>query len=410
MPRISHVLFLLLASLVTAGVVGTSFDAVAKDKKEEKKDDKKIDDKKKDDKKDDKKKEEKKDDKKIDDKKKEEKKEEKKEPFKPDPAQQEFKHVEKDKSFWIFAVSFSGDGKTVAASYRDNSVKIWDLATKKDTQTLKGPAKDVKGLANYKSLVYVKDQVLVGTGRWNTEKKVREGEIRVWDAKTGKAGTALLGHTMDVEALAVSKDGKYLASASDDTTVKIWDLATGKETQTIKGHTGTVTSVSFSPDAKQVVTTSADKTVKVWDVAGAKEIASFKVEKEIEKKDPKGKVTKEKEVGREFTHALFSNDGKKVIAGNLDGIIKIYDVEGKKELQELKAHDGIWAIALSPDGTKLATGGYDQTIKIWDAATGKDQKTIKAHLGTVTALSFSPDNQWLASGSTDGVVKIWSVK
>ena len=81
-----------------------------------------------------------------------------------------------------------------------------------------------------------------------------------------------------------------------------------------------------------------------------------------------------------------------------------------KELQELKAHDGIWAIALSPDGTKLATGGYDQTIKIWDAATGKEQKTIKAHLGTVTALSFSPDNQWLASGSTDGVVKIWSVK
>ena len=405
MPRISHVLFLLLASLLTAAVVGTSFDAVAQDKKEDKKDDKK---------KEEKKKEEKKDDKKIDDKKKEdkkeEKKEEKKEPFKPDPAQQEFKHVEKDKTFWIFAVSFSGDGKTVAASYRDNSVKIWDLATKKDTQTLKGPVKDAKGLANYKSLVFVKDQVLVGTGKWNTEKKVREGEIRVWDAKSGKAGTPLLGHAMDVEALAVSKDGKYLASASDDTTVKIWDLSTGKDTQTLKGHTGTVTSVAFSPDAKQVVTTSTDKSVKVWDVAGAKEVASFKVEKEIEKKDPKGKVTKEKEMGREFTQALFSNDGKKVIAGSLDGVVKIYDVEGKKELQELKAHDGIWALALSPDGSKLATGGYDQTIKIWDATTGKEQKTIKAHLGTVTALSFSPDNQWLASGSTDGVVKIWSVK
>ena len=405
MPRISHVLFLLLASLLTAAVVGTSFDAVAQDKKEDKKDDKK---------KEEKKKEEKKDDKKIDDKKKEdkkeEKKEEKKEPFKPDPAQQEFKHVEKDKTFWIFAVSFSGDGKTVAASYRDNSVKIWDLATKKDTQTLKGPVKDAKGLANYKSLVFVKDQVLVGTGKWNTEKKVREGEIRVWDAKSGKAGTPLLGHAMDVEALAVSKDGKYLASASDDTTVKIWDLSTGKDTQTLKGHTGTVTSVAFSPDAKQVVTTSTDKSVKVWDVAGAKEVASFKVEKEIEKKDPKGKVTKEKEMGREFTQALFSNDGKKVIAGSLDGVVKIYDVEGKKELQELNAHDGIWALALSPDGSKLATGGYDQTIKIWDATTGKEQKTIKAHLGTVTALSFSPDNQWLASGSTDGVVKIWSVK
>ena len=118
MPRTSKVLFLLLATFVSAGVVATCFDVTAQDKKKEDKKDLKKEEKK--------------------DPKKEEKKEEKKEPFKPDPAQQEFKPDEKEKSSWVNEVTFSADGKTVAAVYRNRSVKIWDLA-KKNAQTFKGP-------------------------------------------------------------------------------------------------------------------------------------------------------------------------------------------------------------------------------------------------------------------------------
>jgi WD40 repeat protein len=347
------------------------------------------------------------------------KKEEKKVEFKADTPAQEFKYVaDKDKTHWVQAVAFGPGGKTVAATYRDRTIKIWDLAAKKESQTLKGPAKDAKGLAEYRSIVFAGDQVFVGTGWWDDKKKARQGEIRSWDSKSGKQGKGLTGHAQDVEGLAISKDGKSLASASEDNTALIWNLAEGKTTQTIKGHTDFVTSVSFNPEGTQVVTTSKDKTLRVWDVAGAKEIANFKVEREVEIKDAKGKVTKQKELGREFTHAVFSSDGKKVIAGNLDGAIKFYDVEGKKEERELKAHEGVWALALSPDGTKLATGGWDGTIKIWNVADGKDLKTIKAHPnpsdpfrgGTVTSVSFSSDGQWLASGSIDGTVRIWSVK
>ena len=178
--------------------------------------------------------------------------------------------------------------------------------------TLKGPAKDAKGLADYRSVLVAGNQVFVGTGKWNTEKKAREGEIRVWDAKSGKASKPLAGHTTKSNA-ALSKDGKFLASASQDNTVLIWNLGEGKTTQTIKGHSDYVTGVSFSPDGKQLVTTSKDKTVRVWDIGGAKELASFKVEREVETKDAKGKVTKTKELGREFTRAVFTNDGKNVI-------------------------------------------------------------------------------------------------
>ncbi len=419
MARVSRILFLIALAFTFSGVVLSSVEVAAQDKK--KKDDKTAD--KKDEKKDDKatdKKDDKAGDKKDDKDKKEEKK---KEDFKPDAPQQEFKYVEKDKkdekerTFWVYSVAFGPDGKTVAAAYRNHSVKIWDLGSKKDIQTLKGPAKDAKGLADYRSVVYAGNQVFVGTGKWNTEKKIREGEIRVWDAKSGKAGKSIAAHMQDVESLGVSKDGKFLASASEDNTVQIWNLADSKSSQTIKGHTDFVTSVAFSADGKQVVTTSKDKTVRVWDVEGAKEVALFKVEREVEIKDAKGKVTKQKELGREFTRAVFTSDGKKIITGNLDGVIKIYDVADKKEVKELKAHEGVWSLALSPDGSKFATGGYDGTIKIWNANDGMELRTIKAHLGAmpnvggnVTSIAYSPDGQRLVSGGVDGTVKIWSVK
>src|SRR6266567_5158432 len=131
MARISRFLFLLAVTLTLTGVIVTSVEITAQDKKKKKTDEK------------DGKKDDKKDDKKIDKKDDKDKKEEKKEPFKPDVPHQEFKYIEKDKkdekekTFWVYAVAFGADGKTVAAAYRDNTVKIWDLAAKKDVQTLK---------------------------------------------------------------------------------------------------------------------------------------------------------------------------------------------------------------------------------------------------------------------------------
>jgi WD40 repeat protein len=381
MSRISRCLLFLAAALVTAAFAGSTFEVAAQEK-DKKKDEKKID------------KKDKKDDKK------EPEKEVKKEPFVPEVAQIELKgHTD-----WIMAVAFGPGGKTLASVSRNKIAKVWDLAAKKEVQSYKEFPTETK------AIIYVSDVLYIGTGKWSKEKKAWEGEIKMMAALGGKQGLSLNGHTAAIESLALSKDGKFLASASDDNTALVWELGARKTTQTIKGHTDAVISASFSPDGKQLVTTSKDKTIRVWGLADGKELASFKVERTIDVKDAKGKVSKQKELGREFTHAVFTNDGKQIVAGNLDGAVKIYDVEGKKEVKELKAHDGVLALALSPDGTKIATGGWDQLIKIWSVPDGKELRTIKAHLGTVTALAFSADGQWLASGGTDNLVKVWSLK
>src|SRR5438105_10771894 len=102
-----------------------------------------------------------------------------------------------------------------------------------------------------RGLAYYQGQVFVSTDKWQKEKKGWEGEIKDWDAKAGKEIKSLKGHTAAIENLTISKDGKFLATASEDQTAKIWDIGAGKDTQTIKGHTDTVNSISFSPDGKK---------------------------------------------------------------------------------------------------------------------------------------------------------------
>jgi WD40 repeat protein len=398
-------------------------------KKEAKKDDvpKKDIPKKDEAKKEEKKVEAKKDEAKKDEAKKEEIKEEpKKEPFVPDIPVKEFKgHGD-----WINALAFSGDGLYVASASRDRTVKVWEVATGKEVASLKGSPENVKGVVFLEGSA----KVASSTGKWNKEKKTWEGEIKIWDVKAGKQIGSLKGHAETIEGLALSRDGKYLASASEDQTVKIWDLVAGKDIQTLnglagmaqavpygpslsrviwdtlKGHTGMVQAVAFTSDGKKLATASADGTVKIWDAASGNVVATFKVETMVKTTDPKTKKeTLTREPGRPFTCVAFSPDNKILSAGNLDGVIKIYDVDAAKEIGELKAHEGVWALAYNPDGSRLASAGWDQTIKVWDTKTNQELFTIKAHNGTVTALAFSPSGQSMASGSIDGTVKIWNV-
>ncbi len=409
MTRISQRVALLCATGFLAALLCHGIDAGAqeKDKKVDKKDETKTDDK------------AKKDEKKTDDKaKKDEKKEDKKkEEFKPDTAQLELK----GHKGWIYAVRFGKDGKTLASVSRDKDAKLWDLGTRKELSTLKGTSDAMKGLVYRHGTVYVIDSDMVKMTVKEKDKdkekekviKVREYEIRIWDAKAGKERTPLKGHTDWILCLACDKEGKTLYSGSEDQTVKVWDLATGKDINTIKAHSKAVRAIAVSNDGATLATAGEDGVVKLWDKAG-KELAAFKVENDKKTTDPKTKKeTVTKEPGEPFNCVAFSPDGKRLAAGNNDGTIKIYDVDAKKELQALKTPDGIWAITYSPDGSRLATGGYGGIIKLWDA-TGKELRTIKAGSApsdTITTLAFSPDGSQLASGDiVNALVKIWSVE
>jgi RNA polymerase sigma factor (sigma-70 family) len=255
-------------------------------------------------------------------------------------------------------VSFSGDGKKLAAGSWHNTVRIWDTATGKEEGAARAPGHE--GWV-YDLCFLPEGKTLISAGS--------DGRIIVWDAGSGREVRRMEGHQSLVWCLAISPDGKTLASGSDDQTVRLWDLATGKEVRQFKSA-GAVKSVAFSPDGARLASASGEDLYPTW-------------------KNPKPAEA------------------------------CVWDVASGERLFRLEGHEGgVKSVAYSPDGKLIATGGNDKTVRLWDADTGKERRRLTDHRGAVEAVAFSPDGRTLASADgrvdptksqTDGAIRLWEV-
>jgi WD40 repeat protein/serine/threonine protein kinase len=217
--------------------------------------------------------------------------------------------------------------------------------------------------------------------------------VRVWDAQTGRQVQVLAGHTSAVHSVAFSPDGKRLASASLDRTVRLWDAETGRPDRVLKGHTSGVRSVAFSPDGRQLASASNDKTVRIWDTQTGRPVRVLKGHTNW--------------VGS----VAFSPDGQRLATGSYDTRARVWDVSTGKPALVLKGHIGnVMSVAFSPDGKRLATASVDRTVQVWDAKTGQSLRVLRGHTDFVDSVAFSPDGQRLASASYDKTVRIWDVQ
>jgi len=246
---------------------------------------------------------------------------------------------------FIYLVVYSPDGRTLASTSADHSIRLWDVLEGKCIKVLQGHTSLVTGVA------FSPDGCLLASSSYDRT-------IRLWDIATGEI---LHTHPEHVAmSISFSPDGKKLAVGSFDDVARIWDLETWQCYQTFKGHCSWVWWVAFSPQDDMLATGSADGTVRLWDVQTGKCIHIVQAHKN-------------------WVWAIaFSPQGDILASGSSDGTIKLWDVATGECIATLEDHH-IWvmSIAFSPEGHILVSSDGNGAIKIWDMQTKKCIKTLR---------------------------------
>ncbi len=215
--------------------------------------------------------------------------------------------------------------------------------------------------------------------------------LKVWNWQTGEELRTLNGHSSSVKALALTPDGKYVISGSGDRTLKVWNWQTGEELRTLNGHSSSVNAIALTPDGKYVISGSWDNTLKVWNWQTGEELRTLN--------------------GHSFSvEALaLTPDGKYVISGSLDSTLKVWNWQTGEELRTLNGHSSsVEAITLTPDGKYVISGSDDKTLKVWNWQTGEELRTLAGHSHSVLAIALTPDGKYVISGSVDFTLKVWN--
>jgi WD40 repeat protein/mono/diheme cytochrome c family protein len=305
----------------------------------------------------------------------------------------------------ITALAFTPDNKKLVVGGH-HELNVFDATSGKLEKRIKTRSRRAT------AMLFLPDGKLVVAGGRPAE----EGDVRVYDLAGGKpykteAEVAYVDGVDDkavmvkqllladdeVTCLALSADGKKLASGGCDRLVNVWDLSGGldkaKMETPIENHADWVMSVAFSPDGKQLFTASRDKTAKVWDLTTKESVLTFP-----DHQNPVYGV-------------LAKADGKAGYSVGEDNQLRTWSTTGNnqgKQVRNANAHTkGAFKLAAVPKKPTIATCGGDSTVKLWNAESLAAVRTLTGLTDYVYAVAASPDGGLVAAGSFNGEVRVW---
>lgn len=224
----------------------------------------------------------------------------------------------------------------------------------------------------------------IASGSWS-------GRLRVRDAATDTS-RVIEGHDAGVLALGFDPSSEVLASGGLDNMLRLWNAATGELRATLRGHRSRINGLTWLPDGSAVVTASSDTELRIWDVANATVRRTYR-----------GHVS-------DVMDVAVSADGARMVSVGGDATVRTWETGSGRALHVMRGHAGaVHAVDITPDGKTAVTGSIDATFRLWDIERGLQRAVVRGHEAGVDGVAFSADGRHLATAGRDGAIKLWRV-
>ncbi|EGG23816.1 hypothetical protein DFA_05952 [Cavenderia fasciculata] len=275
------------------------------------------------------------------------------------------------------------DGNMIASCSDDRSIRIWSGETGALVRVF--PKLHTDKITN-----------LQWRGNNNLVTVSRDKRVVLWD-EYGKVLHEFNGHSQAVWGVAVSGDGRRIASASWDMTCIVWDIASKQIAFTLTGHTNKLSAVAYSPDSRLIATGCWSGIVIIWDAVTGKQLQSTKVSDTT------------------ILYLMFSPDEMLLSASCVDSFTHILARRNNwsKEIAKLEGHkEAVISSRWSADGKFIVSCSDDKTVRVFDCADWSQASVMTGHSGRIISAAFHPNSskRRIITAATDKFIKIWDPK
>jgi WD40 repeat protein/Tfp pilus assembly protein PilF len=218
-----------------------------------------------------------------------------------------------------------------------------------------------------------------------------KGTICMWQMSTGKRLHEFVpgGEPWYSHATLFTGRKQLLTWYSRARNLFLWDLTTGKPGRTIAGDLIDPQSVAAAPDGRRILAGGNDKVLRLYDGPSGKLLARLK-----------GHTDK--------CYGTFSADGKQILTYG-DRTLRLWDAASGSVLHTLTGHTAACTGIFAPDGKQVLSYGVDRKVRLWDAATGQPLRAFAGPTDEVTGAAFVPGGKQVAAWGKDWIVRVWEV-